>query len=190
MSFQTNLEFGAIAEGAIAGWLRRGGFSILPAYQIEQHTGKGPQLFTATNGLVAPDMLAFGKQDLVWVEAKHKSVFTWYRKTKEWTTGIDLRHYEEYKKVQQVTGKVVWIFFHHPNSTPSQSDRAYGCPSECPTGLFGGNLDYLSSCEHHRCLPLDEHRPGYLGHGRSGMVYWAHSALQHFGHLPAAAVPA
>jgi hypothetical protein len=31
--------------------------------------------------------------------------------------------------------------------------------------------------EHHRCLPIDYQRANYLGHGRSGMVYWRDTAF-------------
>ena len=176
MSFQNSLQFGRIAEGVIAQWLASKGLAILPAYEIEKSSGKGPQLFTASNSYVSPDMLAIGP-NMFWAEAKHKSVFTWYRKTSEWTTGIDLRHYEEYLKVQEKTSIPVWVFFYHMNSVPSFEDRQHGCPANCPTGLFGAHITHLRSNEHHRCHAFDRFNPFCSGHGQSGMVYWNPAAF-------------
>lgn len=176
MSFQNNLDFGRVAESLIAKWIMANGYSVLPAYEIEKHQGKGPQLFRANAQYVAPDILAIGS-NIFWAEAKHKTVFTWHRNTKQWTTGIDLRHYEEYLKVQECTNIPVWLFFYHKSPVPSFDDIRHGCPEACPTGLFGGKISELREREHHRCLPLDYQRSGYLGHGHSGMVYWHDSAF-------------
>ena len=51
---------------------------------------------------------------------------------------------------------------------PSDEDAAYGCPRECPAGLFGNDLGVLAGCENHRS---DRY-------GKSGMVYWARDALR------------
>lgn len=52
--FQERLAFGQIAETDIARWLMiaRGNI-ILPIYDIEYETGKGPRLFSAAGNLVA-----------------------------------------------------------------------------------------------------------------------------------------
>lgn len=176
--FDRRLESGKVAEGLIAAWLKSRGNAILPAYQVEQHTGKGPQLFSAEGAFVAPDMLAFTHEGITWIEAKHKSVFTWHRATSKWTTGIDLRHYVEYLRVSWRTKHPVWLMFYHREATPAQGDLEYGCPLECPTGLFGGELFRLVGSENHRSKPYDASRTGFLGHGKSGMVYWAVDVLR------------
>lgn len=66
----------------------------------------------------------------------------------------------------------------HRESIPSESDRAYGCPSECPTGLYAGELFDLFVSENHRSKNFDPTREGFVGHGKSGMVYWAESTLK------------
>lgn len=76
MSFQHKLEVGRITEGLISRWLMARGAAVMPAYEIEKSSGKGPQLFTADEGLVAPDLLAFTQNGIQWIESKHKSVFT------------------------------------------------------------------------------------------------------------------
>lgn len=176
--FDRRLETGRVAEGLIAQWLMSKGNAVMPAYQIEQHTGKGPQLFCFDRELVAPDMLVFNHRGITWVESKHKSVFSWHYKTKRWTTGIDLRHYGEYLRVTQKTKLPVWLLFFHREETPTIDDRKRGCPTQCPTGLFGAELFSLVEIENHRALPFDPSRTGMVGHGRSGMVYWSADDLR------------
>src|SRR5690349_12943290 len=98
---------GEIGEKAIALLKRLDGWIILPAYEKEIQTGKGPRLFmpfgNANLKLVAPDMLAKRGREVCWIEAKHKTHFTWYAKTGRWQTGIDVRHYNDYLKVQECT---------------------------------------------------------------------------------------
>lgn len=178
MSFQKALETGRIAEGWIAQWLMSRGASVMPAYEIEVQQFKGPQLFSGQGEFVSPDMLVFSGKGIIWIEAKHKSVFTWHRKTGQWTTGIDLHHYSQYMHVSKLTKLPVWLMFYHRESTPDARDSRHGCPGECPTGLFGGELFDLVACENHRSLPADKSRDGFVGHGKSGMVYWAERSLK------------
>lgn len=178
MSFAQKLDHGKVAEGLIAAWLQSRGSSIMPAYEIEKSSGKGPQLFGPDGDFVSPDMLVFHSEGICWIEAKHKTHFTWYRRESRWTTGIDIRHYGDYLQVEKQTKLPVWLMFYHSDSRPSEDDARHGCPSECPTGLFAGKLFDLVLSESHRAPPLDRSRPGIAGHGRSGMVYWAPDALR------------
>lgn len=166
--FEQTLAMGRVGESAISRWLQARGHAVFPAYEIEEGSGKGPQLFAASGDLVLPDLLAFRDGRIRWFEAKHKTCFSWHRLTQRWVTGIDLRHYGEYREVAARTGVPVWLLFFHPMAEPSGEDMAHGCPHECPTGLFGNDLDVLAECENHRS---DRH-------GKSGMVYWARDALR------------
>lgn len=176
-SFNENLAFGQLGEGFISKWLQGRGHAVFPAYQMENDTGKGPQLFSSDEDLVLPDLLAFSDGGTYWFEAKRKTCFSWYRKTKRWTTGIDVRHYEEYQKVAHKTGLPVWLLFYHPNSAPSSSDIKWGCPKLCPIGLFGNDILVLKKTESHRSER----------HGKSGMVYWARESLKLMHRIEAAA---
>ena len=165
--FGRQLQFGKVGESVISRWLQARGHLVFPAYEKEVGTGKGPQLFAASGDLVLPDMLAFRGERILWVEAKHKTCFTWHRLTKRWVTGIDLRHYCEYQEVAARTGLPVFLMFWHPRAVPDPRDIAHGCPPECLTGLFGRNLAVLDECENHRS---DRHGP-------TGMVYWTAQSL-------------
>ena len=167
MGFQANLAFGKLGESHIANWFKRLGYCALPVYEKQINEGKGPQLFTPSGSLVAPDILVFKKDvpaaKVWWIEAKHKSAFTWYRKYKRWTTGIDKRHYEQYLKVAEVSPWPVWLLFLHGSGIAK--DTPAGMAS--PTGLFGGELGYLSRNVDHRS-------PNWA----KGMVYWSHEILR------------
>lgn len=176
--FQEKLATGKVGESLIARYMMSRGHAVLPVYEIEKSSGKGPQLFVLDNGLVAPDMMVFTSNGVIFIEAKHKSVFTWHRSTSKWTTGVDLRHYCDYMRVAQKTKIPVWLMFYHRESTPDAKDTAHGCPNDCPTGLFGEEIFNLVRDENHRSKPFDPTRQGFVGHGNSGMVYWSESSLK------------
>lgn len=157
-NFQTYLETGKVGESRIAGWLKGRGYFILPVYEIEISCGKGPRLFSPSRDIIAPDILAFkghNKETTIWIEAKHKTAFTWHRITGQWTTGIDLRHYTDYCEIQKSTPFPVWIMFLH------EGGKAKDSPNESPAGLYGNNITILQSTEHHRSDKW-----------ANGMVYW------------------
>lgn len=163
--FDRSLARGQLGESIIAKWMRARGNSVLPVYEKEIDTGKGPRFFTPEGQRVAPDM--FVMPAMQWVEAKHKTVFSWHRNSRKWCTGIDLNHYAEYHQVEKISRRPVWLFFLHRVDRPDERDIRAGCPAKCPTGLFGNSLSYLERHENHR----------HNNWGKHGMVYWAVDAL-------------
>lgn len=164
MSFTESLAAGQVGESKVAKYMIKEGWKIMPVYQIEKQTGKGPQLFGKHGQLVAPDMLAIRDENVRWVEAKTKSAFTWYRIKQKWQTGIDLRHWREYLKVKALTPFQMWIVFLHLDGASKDTP----CGMVSPTGLFGNEIDVLQRCVDHESE----------NHGRSGMVYWNHKDLR------------
>lgn len=161
-SFSESLAVGRAGEAAISQWMRSRGHSVLPVYEKIIDEGKGPQLFTPSRQLIAPDLLAFKQGKAFWIEAKHKSAFTWHRITSQWVTGVDLRHYEDYCQIDDETPWPVWLLFLHAGGQAKDS------PPNSPSGLFGGPLNWLRKSENHR----------HENWGRSGMVYWAEKSLK------------
>lgn len=147
---------GKTAESDIARWLIKRGQSVLPVYEKIIDEGKGPQLFTGGEGLIAPDMLAICKGKVLWIEAKHKTGFAFYRKGNKFVTGIDLRHYLDYLRVAAITELPIYLLFLHDGGVVKDSPPG-------PSGLYGNYLSVLSQRE--------DHRSGKWG--KSGMVYWA-----------------
>ena len=168
LDFSSKLAYGQIGESKIAVWLRMQGRFVLPAYEKEIDNNKGPRLFCPDGNLVVPDMLVINGEKVNWIEAKHKSVFSWHRNTRRWVTGINIKHYNQYLEVARVTPWPVWLLFLH------EKDRELGRdePWPCPVGLFGERLDILNQNENHRSDKW-----------ANGMVYWAHETLNYLASL-------
>ena len=171
MGFKTQLQIGKIGETIIASWFKSRGYNVLPVYEKEISEGKGPTLFTFDNSnIICPDMLVFNNQKCFWIEAKHKTAFSWHRISKKWVTGIDLRHYFHYLEIAKKYSQwQVFLLFLHKDGIAK--DTPGGMIS--PTGLFGGELIFLSSNENHR----------HTNHGRTGMVYWNVDTLMKYSDL-------
>lgn len=163
LKFRETLEFGKVAETAIANWLMNRGCNILPAYEIVDSKFQGPRLFCKEGNLVTPDLLIFKEAKILWIEAKHKTAFTWHRKTSRFVTGVDYHHWLDYLKVKQRTGLECWILFNHLGGKAKDSP-------ESPSGLFGGEVGVLEKNINHT----------HENWGKSGMVYWAHERLKRF----------
>lgn len=163
MGFEQQLRFGQAGESVIATWLRSRGRAVLPVYEKIMDTGKGPQVFMPQGSLVAPDLLTWGSvTSPCWIEAKHKTAFSWHRISQRWVTGIDLRHYGDYCHVADMSPWPVWLLFLH------RGGQAKDSPAESPAGLFGNDLAFLRLRENHRSA----------NHGPTGMVYWAIGSLR------------
>ncbi len=161
-SFDSKLKYGQMGESLIARWLRRKGWAVMPVYEVELTAGKGPRVFAPQAELAAPDMLIYKANEAYWIEAKHKTAFSLYRKTRQWVTGIDVRHYEHYCAIDDSSPWPVWLLF------LQRGGKAKDSPDESPAGLYGNPLRILRGSESHRW--------GDYGHG--GMVYWAESSLK------------
>ena len=160
--FTGSLKYGQLGESKIANWLKKYKYNILPIYDVQINTGKGPQLFTPTEDLIAPDMLVYRGTKVIWFEAKRKGAFAWHRISQSWTTGIDLKHYKHYCKVADTSPFPVWLLF------LQEGGQAKDSPPNSPSGLYGNNLSYLREHENHR----------HMNWGKHGMVYWDIGALK------------
>lgn len=161
-AFEAALKYGVAGETAIARWLRARGNAVMPVYEKIVDTGKGPQIYLMDIELIAPDFLTFKGGQALWIEAKHKTAFAWNRQRSLWVTGIDKRHYEHYLRVAEESGWPVWLLFLH------EGGQAKDSPATSPSGLYGGNLAYLSQNINHTSDKW----------GRHGMVYWAERTLK------------
>lgn len=163
--FEDCLIIGTAGESAIAKWMRKRGDYVLPVYEKIIDNGKGPRLYTPSGELIAPDILAMTSKGITWIEAKHKSGFTWYRAKSVWETGIDLKHYFDYIKIAKSLPYPVFLLF------LQAGEATKDCPHDkSPAGLYGGEILSLSKKESHRS---DRH-------GSTGMVYWEISALKKY----------
>jgi hypothetical protein len=170
MRFHDALAIGKAGETHIARWLNARGNHVLPVYEKIVNEFKGPVLYRPDGSqAICPDLLVLTDQGIAWIEAKHKSAFTWSRRFSDWNTGIDLHHYKEYIQVQEDLKSIpVWLMFlHEPGSAKDTPDGKVS-----PSGLFMASLEHLRMNECHR----------HENHGKHGMVYWRPSAFTH--HIP------
>lgn len=167
MSFSDTLKQGQLGESLIAMWLRRQGWHILPAYEKQIDNGKGPRLFMAVDSaydqLITPDLLCIKGREFRWLEAKHKTRFSWYGKGNYFVTGVDLRHFEHYCHVRDEVGLPVYLMFLHTDNRTWPADvERWGAPDWCDTGLWGGDIDILRAEYSHKSQD----------YGPTGMIYW------------------
>ena len=160
--FEQSYNFGKIAESLIAVYFKNKGYAVLPIYEKEINEGKGPALYFPDAEIIGTDMMVFNKNKIFWIEAKHKTAFTWHRITSRWCTGIDIKHYEHYQEISKRTEWPVWIMFYH------EGGQAKDSPADSPSGMFGNEINYLIKNENHR----------HNGWGKYGMVYWAIDKLK------------
>lgn len=147
---------GKTGETQIAQFAINSGFNVLPVYENSE-AYKGPTVYTAEKRIVSPDMIVFNKKETMWIEAKHKSAFTWHKITGRWTTGIDLRHFYDYCELIEKVSFPVWLLFLHRDGIAKDTPEG----KHSPAGLFGGKLENLMSNINHKS---DKHA--------NGMVYW------------------
>ena len=159
MSFGRQLKKGLLGEGEISQFLIGQGYSVLPAYEVEIGSGKGPRLFTADGPLVAPDMLVFDAVKVFWVEAKTKSGWSYFRLTGTAQDGIDTKHWKSYVEVQRKLPWDVWVLFLHREAKWDRFAETDATPP--PPGLYGSSVPNLETTIHHES-------PRHA----SGMVYW------------------
>jgi hypothetical protein len=156
-TFKDQYSFGKIAETKIAMYFRNKGYTVLPIYEKEINEGKGPALYFPDKEIIGTDMMIFKNKNIYWIEAKHKTAFSWHRITNRWVTGIDIHHYEHYQIIAKRTDWPVWLMFFH------EGGQAKDSPADSPCGIYGNELLYLIENENHR----------HENWGKSGMVYWA-----------------
>ena len=155
--FDESLDYGMAGESAISRWLRNRGHFVLPAYEKLIDNGKGPRVYGPRQRYISPDLLVWKTANALWVEAKHKTAFSWHRMTQKWVTGVDLHHYDHYCKLDRIGPWPVWLLFLHDGGQAKDS------PANSPAGLFGNHIHTLSLNENHR----------HDNWGNTGMVYWS-----------------
>lgn len=164
LTFEQYLAMGQEGETVISRWLMRRGNHVLPAYDPKGDNHKGPRMFAPDGGgLVIPDIMGFRLGRSFWVEAKTKTGFDWHRKSGSWTTGLDVRHFRDYEKIQKVSGLDVWVMFLQ-NGKPTKNSPPPSMNIVQPSGLYCEALSYLRDHVHH------EHE--------GKMLYWQDTDLR------------
>lgn len=174
--FQEKLEQGRLGENwTLYYTCRTLHYVNLPVSKIKDFEDKGPRIYIPNSlggppiYVPVPDTLCIHRHDWkdeqlalpseFWLEAKFKSRCTFYRINKAWQSGIDMRSYKWYKKVEEFTGKPVWVF-HLIFPTSDQQAIAQGAPKEkrpAPHGLYTHPISLV---------------PAYDPDSNPKMIYW------------------
>ena len=84
---------------------------MIPSYDYSGEDGnKAPRMQGLSASLVIPDLDIAKGGTRRWAEVKVKATALLWRKTGEYQHGIDRRHYEDYLRVEKITGCHVWLF--------------------------------------------------------------------------------
>ncbi len=101
---------GAAGEKLVAAWLQEHGWHVIPSYDYAGPDGdKPPRLQGFKVGYPVPDLDVARAGVRRWVEVKTKREAVFWRKTREWRHGIELRLLEHYRTVEVITGTECWI---------------------------------------------------------------------------------
>lgn len=147
-SFRESDEFirGRTGEHIVATELQLKGWYVVPSYDYSgEDNNKAPKLQGAIASYVLPDLDLSKEGMRRWGEVKTKAEPTFTIMTQQFDHGIDRRHYEQYLKIQRITGTPVFLFIYE----------------EC-----SGDILYLS------LNSLDEYKRFSSRMGRGGMVFW------------------
>ena len=101
---------GHSAELMVSELLQRRGWYVIPSYDYagDDHN-KAPKLQGERAAYVIPDLDAAKNGQSRFVEVKAKAQATYHRKSERFEHGIPLRHFTHYLKVQEITGRSVWL---------------------------------------------------------------------------------
>ena len=163
---------GRAGELTIVDWLSDQGYRLLPIFENLLAQGKGPRTMDLFGETVTPDILSFRGGEMRWFEVKTKSRFTWYGRGGYWTTGLDERYYDHYRRVEMEWEiKVTLIFLHVLSDTWLPDMLKWGAPVSCPTGIYMADMK----------TPID-----HFGSSKgTKMVYFALDRLLRVGDVPA-----
>ena len=116
--FDKRLAEARLYEVGFAAWLTRCEWSVVAMYDFsgsEEKDQKPPKLKASKpeDFLTLPDLLACKNGVSKWFEVKTKFGRTFGRISREYETGLSLRHFLDYRKVKKRSGLEVWLAFIH-----------------------------------------------------------------------------
>ena len=150
----------------ISDLLRSKGWYVIPSYDYSGDDGnKAPRMEGPKNSIIIPDLDIAKDGVRNWAEVKTKDAPSFTRKTNQYEHGIPMRHFDEYHKVQAITGCRVWLFVYELQSGE----------------VVCADLDALAG-----------NRREYGGHkmSRGGMVFFPRHIFKFFARIEAGEVTA
>ena len=102
---------GEAAEDRVTRILQGYGWYVIQSrYYCSPGNPKGPRMYGLSDAYILPDLDASWRGERRWFEVKDKAEVTHYRKEGgEPQHGIDLAHWRDYHRVEEITGNPVFI---------------------------------------------------------------------------------
>ena len=110
-NFEQKLEVGRNGELILENVLQNYGWHTIPTYDYKSEYKKSPRMVGKNSFLRLPDIDASKNGKRIWIESKWKEGASWTYSKRTFEHGIPLYLYDEYLKVEKITGDPVWIFF-------------------------------------------------------------------------------
>lgn len=117
-SFRETEEFqrGRAGERLVADYLQRKGWYVIPSYDYSGEEEKAPRLEGLSEYHVVPDLDVSRDGERRWAEVKTKTAATFTHITQQLEHGVAKRHFENYQRVQEITGCPVYVFIYEEQS--------------------------------------------------------------------------
>jgi hypothetical protein len=113
---------GANAEASVCTYLLGRNYSIV---RVRYGGAVVPTLAVWDREVTLPDLQALRPDsEPCWLEVKWKTGCAWFEHAGEMRTGVDHRLHCDYLRVQEVTGRPVWIVFVHREEDEVRAARA------------------------------------------------------------------
>lgn len=115
-TFQEYLEYGEEGEHIVADYLMNScDASVLPLYQFEDKK-TAPYLIYKDSKYKLPDLTVWKESKIYFIEVKRKR--QWVRFAGNTETGVDSYLYDNYVKIQDITGTQIYLWFVHEDEEP------------------------------------------------------------------------
>ena len=142
MNFEEKLIFGREAEKEIELYFIKKGYHVIRSYDYTgEENNKSPKMFSLFKNHVLPDLDISKEKKRVWVEVKHYTYAPLNKKLNKYVHGIKKRHYNDYLKIEEITGNIVFLFIKERQSNNilyEKLNKLKSYPCQC------GNCD--SNC--------------------------------------------
>lgn len=151
-------------EKAFASYLvQERGWHVLPTCNLHDGYQHAPKFNGAARNLIVPDLLAAREGTMRWFEVKQKSHADWHRQSQRHVTGLPIHCWDDYLRVQDITGiEVVVVFIH--------AEEGLVC---------GGTLKELTTHISHRYTASLMDREGTLFFKFDDLPRWIHTERLH-----------
>lgn len=168
--FNRRLIWARECEVAIGDFLRARNWWAIPSYDFsDKGDDKAPKMLAPRGrfDLVLPDLQCFRDGKQRWFEIKRKTRSDHYRIGGYAVTGMSLRLFEHYRRIEKETKSDVVIVFVHETEGEVRGDTL-------------SNLEKLAK----------SHRYDGDAMGRAGMIFWRYEQIQRWSAWPLTAEPA